>query len=103
VKDVLPASVVNRPKSGFPAPVRRWHNALFAAHGDSLRDGYLVRSGILRRESGERLAGGPSPQARQAPFLQGACVGTMVPSDACSAAMILLRGRVTFGMFAEAI
>ena len=58
VKDVLPAWVLNRPKRGFEPPTREWHDALFAAYGDSLRDGYLVQSDILNFESAARLAAG---------------------------------------------
>lgn len=55
-KDVLPDWVLNRPKRGFAPPTREWHDALFAAYGDSLRDGYLVESNVLSGESGLRLA-----------------------------------------------
>lgn len=61
VKDVLPAPVIERPKRGFAPPVREWHDALFAAYGDSLRDGYLTESGVLSREGGARLAAGAFP------------------------------------------
>lgn len=61
LKDVLPEWVMNRRKRGFAPPTMEWHNALFAAHGDSLRDGYLVQSGVLKRESAREMAAGPFP------------------------------------------
>lgn len=61
VKDVLPDWVMNRPKRGFAPPVRTWHNALFSAYGDSLRDGYLVQNAVLNPESAENLALGRFP------------------------------------------
>jgi asparagine synthase (glutamine-hydrolysing) len=61
VKDLLPDWVLNRPKRGFAPPTRKWHDALFAAYGDSLLDGYLVESDILSRESGLHLAKGDFP------------------------------------------
>jgi len=61
VRDILPDWVLNRPKQGFAPPMHQWHTALFAAYGDSLRDGYLVESGVLSRESGIRLAKGEAP------------------------------------------
>jgi asparagine synthase (glutamine-hydrolysing) len=68
VKDLLPADVLARPKQGFAPPTRQWHEALFAAHGDSLREGYLVRSGVLSREGGEHLACGPFPEGATSPL-----------------------------------
>jgi asparagine synthase (glutamine-hydrolysing) len=59
VKDLLPSEVIERPKRGFTPPVRRWHEALFAAYGDSLREGFLTGHGVLSREGGERLSSGP--------------------------------------------
>lgn len=56
VKDVLPDWVLNRPKRGFAPPIYEWHDALFERYGDSLRDGYLVESEVLSRESGRRAA-----------------------------------------------
>lgn len=68
VKDVLPDWVLNRPKRGFAPPTREWHNAIFAAYGDSLRDGYLVESDILSRESGLHLARGEFPAEAVSPL-----------------------------------
>lgn len=56
VKDIVPRSVLNRPKRGFTPPVREWHNALFDAYGPLLEDGILVQSGILKRNSAVELA-----------------------------------------------
>lgn len=58
VSDLLPVEIRERPKRGFAPPVRRWHEALFAAYGDSLRDGFLTQSGILSRDGGESLSTG---------------------------------------------
>ena len=60
MRGVLPEWVLSRPKRGFAPPVAEWHAALFAAHGDTLRGGYLVQSGILSPESAARLALGPT-------------------------------------------
>jgi asparagine synthase (glutamine-hydrolysing) len=67
-QDVLPEWVLNRPKRGFAPPVREWHDALFAAYGDSLRDGHLRERGILNEESAERLAAGPFPAGATCPL-----------------------------------
>ena len=61
LKDVLPESVINRPKRGFSPPVLEWHRALFAAHGASLRDGYLRQQGVLSEQGAEHLASGHFP------------------------------------------
>ena len=68
VKNVLPDWVLNRPKRGFAPPTREWHDAIFAAYGDSLIDGYLVQSGVLSRESGLRLAQGEFPAEATTPL-----------------------------------
>src|SRR2546427_4234431 len=69
LKDILPDAVINRPKRGFAPPVLEWHDALFAAYGDSLPDGYLVQCGTLKQESGRLLAaGGFPPQTISAPL-----------------------------------
>jgi asparagine synthase (glutamine-hydrolysing) len=67
-RDVLPEWVLMRPKRGFAPPVREWHDALFAAYGDSLRDGYLVQSGVLSEQSGARLALGAFPSSATCPL-----------------------------------
>jgi asparagine synthase (glutamine-hydrolysing) len=68
VEGVLPEWVLNRPKRGFAPPITEWHAALFNAHGDSLRDGYLAQSGVLTRESADRLARGAFPQGQTSPL-----------------------------------
>jgi asparagine synthase (glutamine-hydrolysing) len=68
LKTVLPEWVMARPKRGFTPPLREWHNALFAAHGKKLKDGFLVESGILRPESGLALSKGPYPPEAGAPM-----------------------------------
>jgi len=61
LKDVLPDAVINRPKRGFAPPVLEWHQALFAAYGNSLTDGYLVDSGVLTGAGARFLAAGSFP------------------------------------------
>jgi asparagine synthase (glutamine-hydrolysing) len=68
VRDALPADVFDRPKRGFEPPTREWHDALFAAYGDSLRGGVLVTSGILSREGAEDLARGAYPDGLTSPL-----------------------------------
>ncbi|HKT35403.1 MAG TPA: asparagine synthase (glutamine-hydrolyzing) [Nitrospira sp.] len=68
LKTVLPEWVTARPKRGFTPPLREWHNALFAAHGKKLKDGFLVNAGILRPESGLALSKGPYPPEAGAPM-----------------------------------
>ncbi len=68
VKDVLPDWVLNRPKRGFAPPTRQWHDALFTAYGDSLRDGYLVEANVLSRESGLSLSTGEFPVEAVSPL-----------------------------------
>jgi asparagine synthase (glutamine-hydrolysing) len=89
VKDLLPAEVRERPKRGFTPPVRKWHEALFAAYGDSLREGFLTGHGVLSREGGERLSSGPisagaiCPLSFKALVLEQWCRGMLAqyPSD----------------------
>lgn len=61
LKDVLPDAVINRRKRGFSPPVMEWHRALFAAYGDSLRDGYLKQHSVLNATSAGHLASGHFP------------------------------------------
>lgn len=61
LKDLLPEHVINRPKRGFSPPVMEWHRALFAAHGESLRNGYLLQAGVLTEESARHLSTGYFP------------------------------------------
>jgi asparagine synthase (glutamine-hydrolysing) len=68
VSDLLPAWVLDRPKRGFAPPVKEWHKALFCAYGESLNDGYLVQTGVLKPESGKQLAGGPFPRGAITPI-----------------------------------
>jgi asparagine synthase (glutamine-hydrolysing) len=68
VEGVLPDWVLTRPKRGFAPPVAEWHAALFAAHGDSLCDGYLLQSGVLSRESVAQLARGTFPPEQTSPL-----------------------------------
>lgn len=65
---LLPDAALNRPKRGFAPPVREWHEAIFAAHGPSLRDGYLCQAGVLSDESADRLAEGAFPSGLTSPI-----------------------------------
>ena len=67
-RELLPDFVMSRPKRGFEPPTRRWHDAIFAAHGRSLIDGALVAEGVLRAESAAALAGGPFPAHATSPL-----------------------------------
>jgi len=60
--------VLNRPRRGFQPPTRAWHRALFARHGQALRNGRLVELGILEPEAAQRLAEGPFPLSAIAPL-----------------------------------
>lgn len=68
VEGLLPEWVLSRPKRGFAPPVGEWHRALFAAHGESLRGGYLVQSGVLKHEGADLLARGPFPSGLTSPL-----------------------------------
>jgi asparagine synthase (glutamine-hydrolysing) len=68
VEGLLPEWVLRRPKRGFAPPVGEWHRALFAAHGDALRDGHLVQSGVLNREGARLLARGAFPEGLTSPL-----------------------------------
>lgn len=67
-KGVLPEWVLNRPKRGFAPPTREWHDALFAAYGETLDDGFLVEAGVLKPESGRLLAKGEFPPEAVCPL-----------------------------------
>ena len=68
IKDVVPDWVLKRPKRGFQPPLRAWHRALFARHGQALRDGALVQLGILRPEATRKLASGPFDLSEHVPL-----------------------------------
>ena len=61
VKDLLPEWVMQRRKRGFSPPVHQWHRALFDAHGEALRDGYLYQKGVLSSAGAKHLASGSFP------------------------------------------
>jgi asparagine synthase (glutamine-hydrolysing) len=54
--DLLPASVLHRPKRPSETPERRWHRALLGAYGSLLPDGYLVHAGVISSEAARDLA-----------------------------------------------
>ena len=68
LKDVLPGEVINRRKRGFNPPVMKWHRAMFATYGASLRDGYLVQHEVLHSESACSLSTGPFPSTAISPL-----------------------------------
>jgi asparagine synthase (glutamine-hydrolysing) len=74
LKGLLPEHVVNRPKRGFSPPVMEWHRALFAEHGSSLRDGYLLQNEVLTTESAQTLSSGPFPSSAITPLSYKALV-----------------------------
>lgn len=67
-KTVLPDCVLDREKRGFAPPTREWHAALFAAYGESLRDGFLVGENILSSEGGRLLSKGDFPASATCPL-----------------------------------
>jgi asparagine synthase (glutamine-hydrolysing) len=68
LKTMVPEWVMTRPKHGFTPPVHEWHKAIFAAHGNTLKDGFLVNRGILKAESGHLLARGAFPSEAGTPL-----------------------------------
>jgi asparagine synthase (glutamine-hydrolysing) len=68
LKTMVPEWVINRPKRGFTPPLHQWHKAIFAVHGATLKEGFLVTRGILRPESGTLLSKGPYPAEAGAPL-----------------------------------
>jgi len=56
MRDALPTDVLERPKSGFAPPVFDWHRALMTRYGAWLRDGELVRRGVLSPRGAALLA-----------------------------------------------
>ncbi len=68
LEDVLPDEVINRRKRGFSPPVMEWHRALFAAHGESLVDGYLYQHEVLTKDSARALSSGPFPADSTTPL-----------------------------------
>ena len=55
LKGVLPNEVLSRPKAGFQPPLHDWLSGVVAKYGDSLRDGQLVREGVLAANKIEYL------------------------------------------------
>lgn len=50
LKGIVPDEVLARPKAGFQPPVREWLSGVVNRYVDVLRDGQLVKEGILARE-----------------------------------------------------
>jgi asparagine synthase (glutamine-hydrolysing) len=61
VRDLVPEWVLNRPKKGFSSPWRAWLNAIAARNAQLLRDGALVRAGVLSAKGGNELALAAAP------------------------------------------
>jgi len=58
VRDILPAAILNRPKSGMMVPVEGWFTGpLLSAARERIMDGLLPR-GIFRNSYIERLLSG---------------------------------------------
>ena len=55
LKGVVPDEVLTRPKAGFQPPVRAWLTGVVTRYADVLRDGELVRTGILARDRIEHI------------------------------------------------
>jgi len=68
MQDVLPNWVIQRPKQGFAPPVREWHTEIFKKYGDRLKNGHLVRAGVLTPAAGDILSAGPYPPDAIAPI-----------------------------------
>ena len=68
VKDLLPEWVMHRPMWGFSPPIHLWHDALFASHGSTLEEGYLVQEGILESAGARELAKGSYPRGNGVPL-----------------------------------
>lgn len=47
LKDILPAEVLVRPKSGFSSPGREWLTGVIDKYGEILHDGALVNEGVV--------------------------------------------------------
>jgi asparagine synthase (glutamine-hydrolysing) len=62
MRGVLPDEVLDRPKRGFTPPIYAWHRALMERWGHTLRDGVLVRHGVLSRDGAARLAAMSVPE-----------------------------------------
>jgi asparagine synthase (glutamine-hydrolysing) len=80
LKGLVPDFVMRRRKVGFSPPWRQWGQALAAAYGDEIIDGYLVQSGIIRPEAATQLRvdllprlSGPRPLAGHALGLENWC------------------------------
>lgn len=56
VRDLLGDEVLSRPKKGFAPPGVRWQQALRKNFGEELRDGYLVKSGILSQDAANKFS-----------------------------------------------
>ena len=55
LSDILPADVLQRPKSNFVPPVSDWLNGVVKRYGTHLHQGNLVSQGIIRENSVDRL------------------------------------------------
>ncbi len=68
VADLLPPWVLSRPKKGFTPPVFDWHQRIFAALGEKLRDGRLAAHGVLSAPAAATLAQGGMPRHSVVPL-----------------------------------
>jgi len=55
VQDIVPPEIFTRPKRGFNPPVTQWANSLRKRYANDLIDGYLVQTGVIRREAAQAM------------------------------------------------
>jgi asparagine synthase (glutamine-hydrolysing) len=60
VKIFLPLFITNRKKRGFSPPARKWFNIIFKEYGFLLKDGLLVKLGIISNKNAHRMSKGPN-------------------------------------------
>lgn len=68
LKGVLPDEVLARPKAGFQPPVHEWLLGVIAAYGNVLRNGELVRMGIIDSTKVEYVLNGMTKEGWQGLF-----------------------------------
>ena len=68
VKPLVPEYILNRKKRGFTPPIHEWESELFDSYGHTLKDGELVRQGILSHRGGNILSKGEHPRGVVSPI-----------------------------------
>ncbi len=51
MKGVLPEEILKRRKRGFTPPVKDWYKAVISRYGRLCHDGYLVSTGVMKRDA----------------------------------------------------